>query len=72
MLIGRGRADSAVTPDRDRNRHVVTARLSKLLMNQDLRLPLFAFLSPSDEDGYLRPQSHYKLDDRRAVECGPH
>jgi hypothetical protein len=29
-------------------------------------------LSPSDEDGYLRPQSHYKLDDRRAVECGPH
>jgi hypothetical protein len=58
------------SPHRDRNRHVVTARLSKLLMNQDLRLSLFAFLSPSDEDGYLRPQCHYKLDDWRSVEVG--
>jgi len=58
------------SPDRDRNRHVVTARLTKLLMNQDLRLSLFAFMSPSDEDGYLRPQLHYKLDDRRSVEVG--
>lgn len=58
------------SPDRDRDRHVVTVRLSKLLMNQDLRLSLFAFVSPSDEDGYLRPQLHYKLDDRRAIEVG--
>jgi hypothetical protein len=58
------------SPDRDRNRHVVTARLSKLLMNQDLRLSLFAFVSPSDEDGYLRPQLHYRLDDHRSVELG--
>ncbi len=58
------------SPDRDRNRHVVTARLSKLLMNQDLRLSLFAFVSPSDEDGYLQPRLHYKLDDRRSVEVG--
>ena len=58
------------SPNRDRNRHVVTARLTRLLMNQDLRLSLFAFISPSDEDGYLRPQLHYKLDDRRSVELG--
>jgi hypothetical protein len=58
------------SPGRDRNRHVVTARLTKLLMNQDLRLSLFVFLSPSDEDGYLRPQLHYRLDDRRSVEVG--
>jgi hypothetical protein len=58
------------SPDRDRYDHVVTARLSKLLMNQDLRLSLFVFVSPSDEDGYLRPQLHYKLDDRRSVEAG--
>jgi len=58
------------SPDRDRNRHVVTARLSKLLMNQDLRLSLFAFVSPSDEDGYLRPQLYYKLDDHRGIEVG--
>lgn len=58
------------SPGRDRNRHVVTARLSKLLMNQDLRLSLFAFVSPSDEDGYLRPQLRYRFDDRRSVELG--
>jgi hypothetical protein len=58
------------SPDRDRNRHVATARLSKLLMNQDLRLSLFAFMSPSDKDGYLRPQAHYRFDDRRSVEVG--
>ena len=58
------------SPDRDRNRHVATVRLSKLLMNQDLRLSLFAFVSPSDEDGYVRPQLYYKFDDRRSVEVG--
>jgi len=58
------------SPHRDRNRHVATARLSKLLMNQDLRLSLFAFMSPSDKDGYLRPQLHYRFDDRRSVEVG--
>ena len=58
------------SPDRDRNRHVATVRLSKLLLNQDLRLSLFAFVSPSDEDGYLRPQLYYRFDDRRSLEVG--
>ena len=55
---------------RDRDRHVLTARLTRLLMNQDLRLSLFAFVSPSDQDAYLRPQLHYRLDDSRSVEVG--
>ncbi len=58
------------SPRRDRNRHVVTARLSQLLMNQDLRLSLFAFMSPSDRDAYIRPQLHYRLDDHSSVEVG--
>jgi hypothetical protein len=55
---------------RDRNRHVITARLTKLMMNQDLRLSLFAFVSPSDEDAFVRPELHYKFDDRRSMELG--
>ena len=55
---------------RDRNRHVMTARLTKLVMNQDLRLSLFAFVSPSDEDAFLRTELHYKFDDRRSMELG--
>ena len=58
------------SPRRDRNRHVVTARLTKLLLNQDLRLSLFAFMSPSDEDGYVRPHVRYSFDDSRSVEVG--
>jgi len=48
---------------REENRHVFTIRLTKLLMNQDLTLSLFAFLSPSDEDAYLRPKISYKVTD---------
>lgn len=58
------------SPRRDRDRQVITARLTRLLMNQDLRLSLFAFASPTDEDAYLRPQLHYRLDDSRSVEVG--
>ena len=36
------------------NRHLFTVRLTKLLLQQDLRLSLFNFYSPSDKDGYLR------------------
>jgi hypothetical protein len=60
----------AELPDRDRYRHVLTARLTQLLMAQDLRLSLFAFVSPSDEDGYLRPQLHYRFDDRFSLDLG--
>ncbi|MBL7214579.1 MAG: hypothetical protein ISS71_02740 [Phycisphaerae bacterium] len=55
---------------RDRDRHVVTLRLTKLLMNQNLRLSLFSYYSPSDKDAYLRPNIHYKASDNLTLEAG--
>lgn len=56
---------------RDRqNRHLFTLRLTKLLMQQDLKLSLFNFYSPSDKDGYLRLHISYKIRDTLRVEAG--
>jgi hypothetical protein len=60
----------AGTPPADEDRHVLTVRLTKLLMNQNLKLSLFTFYSPSDRDAYLRANIHYKLDDHWAGEIG--
>jgi hypothetical protein len=54
----------------DERRHVITFRVSKLLMNQKLTLSLFAFYSPSDGDAYLRPRIAYKIDDHWSLELG--
>ncbi len=51
------------TPVRDEYRHLLTLRLTRLLLNQNLTLSLFTFWSPSDEDFYLRPKISYKLSD---------
>ncbi len=55
---------------RDRNRHLITLRLTKLLMNQNLRCSLFTYFSPSDKDVYMRPNVNYKVSDNLAVEAG--
>ncbi len=52
------------------NRHLFTVRLTKLLMQQDLRLSLFNFYSPSDHDGYLRLNASYKMRDNLTIEAG--
>jgi len=57
-------------PARDRDRHLTTLRLTKLLMNQNLRLSLFTYYSPSDKDVYMRPNANYKVNDNLAVELG--
>ncbi len=54
----------------DRCRHVMTFRVTKLLMNQYLELSLFAYYSPSDGDAYLRPKIAYDIDDHWKVELG--
>jgi len=54
----------------DEYRHVITLRLTKLLMYQNLRLSLFAFYSPSDQDAYVRPSVHYKITDRWSADVG--
>ncbi len=60
----------APLPQLDRNRHLLTLRLTKLMMNQNLTLSLFTFYSPSDNDLYLRPEASYKISDSWSVEAG--
>jgi len=55
---------------RDEYRHLFTLRLTKLLMQQNLKLSLFVYYSPSDEDAYLRPKVNYKISDQWTVETG--
>ncbi len=57
-------------PARDEDRHLTTLRLTKLLINQNLRLSLFTYYSPSDKDVYMRPNANYKVNDNVAVELG--
>lgn len=56
--------------NRDRDRHLVTLRLTKLLMNQNLRCSFFTYFSPSDKDVYMRPNVNYKATDNLALEVG--
>lgn len=55
---------------RDENRHLLTFRLTKLLMNQNLTLSLFTYWSPSDSDMYARPHVEYQVTDHWRVEAG--
>ncbi len=55
---------------RDQDRQVFTVRLTKLLKNQTLKYSLFAYLSPTDGDVYLRPKVHYDINDDHSVEVG--
>ena len=59
-----------IMPARDELRHVVTFRVTKLLLSQNLELSMFAYYSPSDSDAYLRPQISYKIDDHWSTELG--
>jgi len=57
-------------PLRDEFRHVVTARITKLLRAQTLIPSIFAYYSPSDHDAYLRPKLAWKRSDRQTIEIG--
>ncbi len=54
----------------DRVHHVITLRLTKLLLNQNLTLSGFNFWSPNEADGHLRLRASYKLSDTWFVEGG--
>ena len=43
--------------------HLATLRLTRFLMHQNLRLSLFAFYSPSDEDYMINPEVKYNFTD---------
>ena len=55
---------------RDETRHVVTARITRMLRNQTLIPSVFAYYSPSDRDGYVRPKLVWKRSDRMILEFG--
>jgi len=54
----------------DENREVTTLRLTKLLNRQTVRLDLFTYYSPTDDDGYLRPKVSYDWTDNLNVAMG--
>ena len=54
----------------DRIRHVITAQVTRLLMNQNLELSLAQYVSPSDADGYVRPSLLYKFNDKLIFDTG--
>ena len=56
--------------ERDEIRRLVTLRLTKLLMNQNLRCSMFTYYSPTDKDVYMRPNVNYKVSDEMAIELG--
>jgi hypothetical protein len=58
------------TPAAHENRHMLTLRLTKLLLNQDLRLDLFTFCGVSDDELHLRPTFQYKITDRWRLDGG--
>lgn len=54
----------------DEVRQVLTLRLTQLLMNQNLRLTVFTFYSPTDQDVYIRPAAFYKVNDQLQLSAG--
>ncbi|MCP5245542.1 MAG: hypothetical protein H6937_06170 [Burkholderiales bacterium] len=60
----------AIFPQRDRDRHVLTTRLTLLTHNQNVTWSIFSYFSPSDMDFYLRPRINYRINDYWATELG--
>jgi len=54
----------------DEHRHLITLRIGKMLLSQTLRLSLFNFYSPSDEEVYLRPLVEYDINDQWQISLG--
>ncbi|MDP2107012.1 MAG: hypothetical protein Q8J76_13535, partial [Desulfobulbaceae bacterium] len=73
QILDYGQYQQALAPGApvtDQYRHLFSLRLTRLLLNQNLRLSLFAYYSPSDQDFYLRPKASYKLSDHWNLEAG--
>ena len=56
--------------EQDELRQIVTLRAEKMLHYQTVRLSLFTFYSPTDEDVYLRPMVTYKATDEVELALG--
>jgi len=60
----------AGAPKADERHQIVTFRITKMLMNQNLTLSLFTYYSPSDSDVYLRPRVSYQINDHWSTQVG--
>jgi hypothetical protein len=58
------------SPRRDEFRHVISTRLTALLLSQNLKLSWFSYYTPSNADLYVRPEVNYRIDDRWSIEVG--
>jgi hypothetical protein len=54
----------------DKQRHLLTQRLTKFFKNQTVMLGLFNFWSPSDKDGYVRASCAYDISDQWKLTLG--
>jgi hypothetical protein len=63
-------AAPGVTDPGDELRHLVTLRLEKRLHYQTVRLSLFTFYSPTDEDAHARALASYQVSDEVEVALG--
>ncbi len=54
----------------NRFRHLITLRLTQLLVMDNLELSLFVFFSPDELDTYIRPRVTYKIIDPLAIVVG--
>ncbi len=55
---------------KDRFRQLLTLRLTRYAMMQNLIVSLFTFYSPTDNDAYLRPSVTYKYNDHLSFSVG--
>ncbi len=51
-------------------RHVLTLRLTRLLLHQTLRLGVFALASPNEGDWYVGPEARYQITDALSATLG--
>ncbi|MDD5156051.1 MAG: hypothetical protein PHF11_06200 [Candidatus Omnitrophica bacterium] len=54
----------------DEYKHIITQRITKLFKNQTVKVSLFNFYSPSNNDGYLRFSVEYALTDQWKITSG--
>lgn len=57
-------------PEAEELRQVLTVRLTRLLMNQNLILSGFLFVSPNEKDGYFLGSAEYKWSDQLSGTLG--
>ena len=55
---------------KERYRDIVTLRLTQFLAHQTLKLSLFAFYSPAENDYLLQPRVSHKISDNLSISLG--